>query len=109
VSWLQRFKPAHPNFELIFVSEDHDRNSMFNYMKEMNMPWPAVRFGALSHDGKRTSEARHRALRRRRHPRFLVLLDAGGTVLADSYENGKYVGPEATINEINRWSGAFPA
>ena len=51
VKWYNAFKPTHPNFELVFVSEDHSEAAMLAYMKEMVMPWLAVRFGDLKHDG----------------------------------------------------------
>lgn len=31
-------------FEIVFVSSDHDKSSMYNYMKEMDMPWLALPF-----------------------------------------------------------------
>jgi thiol-disulfide isomerase/thioredoxin len=103
VSWYNKFKPAHPNFELIFVSEDRDEAAMLSYMKEMTMPWPAVRFSDLKHDGGFKGSGIEK---------FagdgipdLVLLDAGGKVLSDSYQNGTYVGPEAVVEDINKLIG----
>ena len=43
-------RPTH-NFELIFVSDDHDEASMLDYMKEMAMPWPALEYEYVKHDG----------------------------------------------------------
>ncbi len=33
------------NFEIVFISEDPDANTMRQYMSEASMPWLAVRFG----------------------------------------------------------------
>jgi len=32
-------------FEVVFVSSDRDEAEMYGYMKEMEMPWPALKFG----------------------------------------------------------------
>jgi nucleoredoxin len=44
VEWYKDFKAKHPNFELVFVSSDRDQAAMEEYIKEDNMPWPAVKF-----------------------------------------------------------------
>jgi thiol-disulfide isomerase/thioredoxin len=31
-------------FQIVFVSADHDKSSMYNYMKELDMPWLALPF-----------------------------------------------------------------
>ena len=103
VQWYNKFKPSHPNFELIFVSEDRNEAAMLDYMKEMAMPWPAVRFGDLKHDGGFKGSGIEK---------FagdgipdLVLVDAAGKVLLDSFQKGTYVGPEAVIDDINKLVG----
>ena len=45
VDWYKDFKAKHANFELVFASSDKDETAMLDYMKETNMPWPAVKFG----------------------------------------------------------------
>lgn len=103
VKWYNGFKPTHPNFELIFVSEDRNEAAMLSYMKEMAMPWLAVRFGDLKHDGGFKGSGIEK---------FagdgipdLVLVDVSGKVLSDSYQNGTYVGPEAVVDDINKLIG----
>jgi nucleoredoxin len=44
VEWYNKFKPEHPDFELVFVSSDRDQAAMEEYIKGDNMPWPAVKF-----------------------------------------------------------------
>lgn len=44
VNWYKNFQPQHPDFELVFVSADHDASAMEKYIKEAGMPWPAVAY-----------------------------------------------------------------
>lgn len=44
VEFYKRFKAQHPEFEIIFVSNDHNPAGMQTYMKSFGMPWPAVKF-----------------------------------------------------------------
>jgi len=99
VEWYKKFKPAHPNFELIFVSDDHDKAAMFDYMKEMAMPWPAFLFEDTNQDGKGIEKFAGSGIP------DLVLVDASGKVLSDSFQNGAYVGPEAVVEDINKLVG----
>jgi len=105
VDWYTKFKPTHPNFELIFVSEDHDKDSMLSYMDEMLMPWPAVDFDKLSHDGNGTFRGSGIEQYAGSGIPDLVFVDASGKVLSDSFQAGTYVGPEVVVNDINRIIG----
>jgi hypothetical protein len=103
VDWYKKFKPAHPEFELIFVSYDHDRPSWLSYMKEMAMPWPAFSFSDLQQSDQPITKFAGNGIP------DLVLVDAGGKVLSDSFRNGSYVGPQAVVDDINRLlSGTSP-
>ncbi len=42
--WYRKTKAAHPEFELIFVSNDKSDITFTEYMRKNAMPWPAVRF-----------------------------------------------------------------
>jgi nucleoredoxin len=100
VEWYQKFKPSHPNFELIFVSDDHDQASMLAYMQEMAMPWPAFQFDELKHDGKGIEKFAGDGIP------DLVLVDAGGKVLSDSFSwTGSYLGPQHVLNDIEKLVG----
>jgi nucleoredoxin len=49
VETYKRLKAKYPTqFELVFVSADHDEFNMAEYMRTYRMPWPAVRFGAAT-------------------------------------------------------------
>lgn len=84
----QELKVKHPEFEIVFVSGDHSAGDMADYMKEARMPWLAVNFD--KRDNKITSYS---------GPGIpcLVLVDANGKVLADSYEGDNYVGPQSVL------------
>lgn len=101
VEWYKKFKPSHANFELIFVSEDRDAASMLAFMKEMAMPWPAVRFGDLKHDHFTKGTGIERFVGNGIPD--LVLVDAGGKVLSDSFGSfGFYRGPEHVVDDIEK-------
>jgi hypothetical protein len=44
VEYYNRVAPLHPEFETIFFSKDRSPFGMETYMRETNMPWPAVVF-----------------------------------------------------------------
>jgi nucleoredoxin len=96
VEFYNSFKPSHPNFELVFVSADQNDSDMTGYMKLDSMPWPAVNF----------AENDNPALGVKKYfgPGIpcLVLVDAAGKVLSDSYENGQYVGADHVIDDITQ-------
>jgi nucleoredoxin len=92
VDFYNQFKQQHPNFELIFVNHDQSEDDMLNYMKTDSMPWPAVRFediepvNADKYCGSGIPD--------------LVLVDADGKVLSDSFKGQEYVGPYKVIDDI---------
>jgi nucleoredoxin len=94
---LVEFYNEHPGkgkeFEIIFVSDDKDARAMVTYMKEMEMPWPAVGYAM----GPRLWDVRK--YRGRGIP-CLVVVDHQGKVLSDSYRNGQYVGPGVVLQEL---------
>jgi len=51
VEWYNEFKPKHKDFELVFASSDKDEAAMLEYMTEMKMPWPAIRFSEKKESG----------------------------------------------------------
>ena len=82
-------------FEIIFVSNDHDEKSMEEYMKEVQMPWPAVSFRSVERLKEVTKYAGSGIP-------CLVLVDREGKVLSDSYEGKTYVGPTKVMNDIGK-------
>jgi nucleoredoxin len=107
VKWYSQFQPAHPNFELIFVSEDTSEAEMLAYMKEMAVPWPAMRFDQLAHAGDFQGPGVERYAGN--VIPFLALVDASGKLLAKSYESGDMVSPTPVMDKIALLTaGALP-
>ena len=44
VRFYNEMKPKHPGVEIVFVTQDHSESEMQSYMREMSMPWPALRY-----------------------------------------------------------------
>ena len=93
VNYYNDAAPKHPELELIFVSRDKSPFSMENYMRETNMPWPALDYQKISgkaginkYAGKGIPD--------------LVLLDASGKVLSDSFAGDQYVGPAKVLGDL---------
>lgn len=93
VTAYRDLKPAHPEFELIFVSDDRSAGDMADYMKTDDMPWLAVRFN--SRDQKMIDYS---------GPGIpcLVLVDANGNVLSDSFQGESYLGPHHVLDDTRR-------
>ncbi len=47
VDYYKRVAPEHPEFEIVFYSRDRSLFAMEKYMREENMPWPAIDFRDL--------------------------------------------------------------
>jgi len=87
----RRLKEMYPEFELVLVSNDRSPADMLAYMREENMPWPAVKYSELGHIDSIT---------RLEGPGIpcLVLVDADGNVLADSFKGRDYLGPDSVLD-----------
>lgn len=87
-----KIRALYPEFEVVFVSGDHSPGDMAAYMRDDRMPWPA-----LAWDAKRST----REITRYAGSGIpcLVLVDAEGRVLSDSYRLGRYVGPDRVLDD----------
>ena len=92
VDFYKQFKPTHPNFELIFVNHDQSEGDMLTYMRDDSMTWPAVRFADID-------QAKANRYCGRGIP-DLVLVDANGKVLSDSFDGSEYLGPQKVMADI---------
>ena len=92
VEFYNRIAPQHPEFEVVFLSNDRSPFDMKTYMREM--PWPAIDFGKLP--GKE-------ALKKYAGDGIpcLVVLDASGKILFDSYAGKKRIGPEKVLTALD--------
>jgi nucleoredoxin len=95
VLFYKEMKPKHPaDFEVVFVSEDNNPSEMQNYMNEMSMPWPALRWDAV-----KWSQAKKLA-----GPGIpcLVLVDSQGKVVSNSFEGKNYLGPHKVLDDLRK-------
>ena len=92
VDFYKSFKPQHPNFELIFVNHDNSADDMLTYIKTDGMTWPSVRFDDI--DSTKANQYCGEGIP------DLVLVDADGKVLSDSFQGSEYVGPYKVMNDI---------
>ena len=95
VKWYKRHKSKHPEFELIFVSSDRSEEEMAKYMKEDDMPWPALAF-----DKKKSTSAITK-FSGRGIP-CLVLIDDAGNVISHSYDGQNYIGPRKVLADMDK-------
>lgn len=93
VEFYNRVAPQHPEFEIVFVSDDRSPVAMETYMRDAQMPWPAIDFAKLP--GKQ-------ALKKYAGDGIpcLVLLDASGKVISDTYAGKNRVGPEKVLSDL---------
>jgi nucleoredoxin len=94
VDFYNSFKPQHPDFEVIFVCHDNNANDMLDYMMSDSMPWTAARFEDI--DGSNANQYCGSGIP------DLVLVNADGKVLSDSFHGSYYAGPDKVLEDIKR-------
>jgi nucleoredoxin len=94
VEYYNRVKAEHPEFEIILVSGDPSAAGMEAHIRSGRMPWPAVDFEKLP--GKESLKKYGG-----QSIPCLVLLDASGKVLADTFEGKTRVGPEKVLATLD--------
>jgi nucleoredoxin len=87
-----KIREIYPEFETVFVSNDKSPAEMFAYMRDDRMTWPAVRWDQVR-GLKEINRYAGSGIP------CLVLVDADGKVLSDSYRLGRYVGPDAVLED----------
>jgi nucleoredoxin len=103
VAYYNKVAAAHPEFEILFVSNDKTAPAMEGYMREDQMPWPAINFDKV---------ARNEGLLKYFGDSIpcLVVVDENGKVLFDTYAGKNYRGPEAVLADLDRFfAGKGPA
>ena len=93
VQFYNRAAAQHPEFEIIFVSADRTPFAMETYMRDTQMPWPAIDYAKLASQGQLKQVGGDTI------PSLLVI-DASGKVVASSYNGTNYVGPEKAVADI---------
>ena len=102
VQYYNRVTAAHPEFEIVFVSADRSAPAMEAYMRDFQMPWPAVKFEKVmeKEDLRRYAGSGIPCL---------VVIDAAGKVVSDSYDGKTYRGPAKVLADLEQIFGAAPA
>jgi nucleoredoxin len=103
VSYYNKIAAAHPEFEILFISNDKSSSAMESYMRDEQMPWPALSFdkiagnqGLLKYAGAAIP--------------CLVVVDDTGKVIFDTYAGKNYRGPEAVLADLDQlFNGKGPA
>ena len=96
VEWYNEFQPKHKDFQLIFASSDKDEKAMLDYMTEMKMPWPAIRFGQKKMSGVEKFAADGIP--------YLVLIDEKGKDLTGKSGN-EWQAPAEVLKQIEEIVG----
>jgi nucleoredoxin len=95
VAYYNNVAAAHPEFEIVFVSNDKTAAEMEGYVREAQMPWPVVAFENAVKNG---------ALDKYSGTGIpcLVIVDDTGKVVFDTYAGKTYRGPEAVLADLDR-------
>jgi nucleoredoxin len=103
VDYYNRVAPHHPEFEIIFVSLDRSQFAFETYMREANIPWPAIDYQKVA--GKD-------AIRKYAGDGIpcLVVVDPSGKVISDSFAGKEYLGPAKVLADLDAiFAGSTPA
>jgi nucleoredoxin len=94
VDYYNRVAPQHPEFEVIFVSSDRNQFGFETYLREANMPWPAIEYQKLPSKG---------AIQRYAGDGIpcLVVVDQTGKVVSDSFAGKQYLGPAKVLSDLD--------
>jgi len=95
VAFYNKVAAAHPEFEIVFVSNDKSASAMEGYMRDDQMPWPAVSFDKVSVNAGLTKYFGESIP-------CLVVVDENGKVVFDTYAGKNYRGPEAVLNDLDQ-------
>lgn len=98
VDYYNRVAASHPEFEIVFVSSDRSAPAMEKYMRDSNMPWPAVKYEKLA-EKEELKKYSGKGIP------CLVLVDASGKVISDSYEGTNYLGPSKVLRDLDQLFG----
>ena len=102
VDYYKRVASEHPEFEIVFYSRDKSLYAMEKYMREENMPWPAIDFSKLKEKEILAKNAGNGIP-------SLVLVDSTGKVISSSQSGDQNLGPEKVLADLDAiFSGKLP-
>jgi len=90
VEYYNRVVAEHPEFEIVFYSHDRSPADFESYVREANMPWPAIDFAKLKGKEALAKNAGNGIP-------SLVLVDASGNVISSSQN----VGPQKVLADLD--------
>lgn len=103
INYYKRVAPEHPEFEIIFYSMDRSPFAMEKYMREENMPWPAIDYAKLKGKEVLSKNAGSGIP-------SLVLVDSTGKVISSTYAGSEYLGPQHVLADLDAiFAGKAPA
>jgi nucleoredoxin len=103
VAYYNRVAAAHPEFEILLISNDKDAAAMESSMRDEQMPWPALSFDKVAGNAALLKYAGVGIP-------CLVVVDDTGKVIFDTYSGANYRGPEAVLADLDRmFTGETPA
>jgi nucleoredoxin len=103
VDYYKRIAPEHPEFEIVFFSEDKSQYAFETYMRETNMPWLAIDYAKVKNKDALQKIAGNGIP-------SLVLVDSSGNILSSSYNGSQNFGPEKVMADIDAiFSGKPPS
>ena len=120
VRFYEEQKAAGASFEVVMVSVDDSEKEMLAHMKDIKMPWPAVRFGSVEvgasapQDESDENEDEDQPAPPPNPLEFIeqaagrgvpcvVVMDSRGLILAHSYKRRKeYLGAEEPLEEFSK-------
>lgn len=94
VDYYKRVAPEHPEFEVVFYSMDRSLFAMEKYMREDNMPWPAIDFSKLKDKQVLAKNAGSGIP-------SLVLVDSTGKVISSSQSGDQNFGPQKVLSDLD--------
>jgi thiol-disulfide isomerase/thioredoxin len=103
VEFYNKIAAAHPEFEVLFVSDDKTVSAMEGYMRNDQMPWPALSYDKI---------AANAALLKYFGGSIpcLVVVDENGKVIFDTYAGKSYRGAEAVLADLDQFfAGKTPS
>ena len=95
VAYYNKVAAAHPEFEVLFISNDKSPSAMEAYMRDSQMPWPALSYDKIAgNEGVRKYAGAGIPC--------LVVVDDTGKVISDSFAGKNYRGPEAVLADLDQ-------
>jgi nucleoredoxin len=94
VDYYNRVAAQHPEFEIVFYSFDKSPFAFETYMREANMPWPAIDYAKVK--GKEAI-----AKNAGEGIPSLVLVDSAGNVISSSHSGSQNLGPQKVLADLD--------